>query len=118
MYNSCLSCLFLALLFRHQIAVLETEEVEHSVETDGVDGLLGVGLHSGLGMEGYAETGFGYHGQVVGSVAHGDGLRKVYFLHLGYQFEQFCLAVTVNDFPGANALRPVTEMRSSSCTLS
>ena len=34
-------------------------------------------------MEGNAQSGQREHGQVVGSVAHGDGLLQVHLLHLG-----------------------------------
>ena len=64
-----------------EIGVLETEEVEYAVQSDGVDGLLGIGHDSGLGVEGDAQTCFGNHGKVVGTVADGDGLGDVYFLH-------------------------------------
>ena len=46
-------------------------------------------------MECYAQTCFTQHWQVVGSVAYGNGLCQIYLLHLGYEFEQFGLAVSV-----------------------
>ena len=54
-----------------EIAVLEAEEVEHTVETDGVDALLGVSHHARLGVECYAKTGFAEHLQIVGVVVYG-----------------------------------------------
>ena len=66
-----------------EVGVLEAEEVEDTVETDGIDALFGVGDDTGLGMEGDAEAGFGDHRQVVGTVTHGNGLGKVHLLHLG-----------------------------------
>ena len=66
-----------------QIGVLEAEEVEHAVEADGVDRLLGIGYDTGLGVEGDAEASFRDHGEVVGTITHGDGLREVHLLYLG-----------------------------------
>ena len=57
-----------------EIAVLESEEVEHTVDADGVDALLGICHNAGLCMECYAQTCFTQHWQVVGSVAYGNGL--------------------------------------------
>ena len=43
-----------ALVF--EITVLEPEEVEHSVESNRIDALLGACHHAWLGMEGYTQT--------------------------------------------------------------
>lgn len=90
-----MNCLLETTLFA-EIAVLEAEEVEHAVDADGVDALLGICHNAGLCMECYAQTGFAQHRQVVGSVAYGNSLSKVNLLHLGYELEQFGLAVSVN----------------------
>ena len=47
-------------------------------------------------MEGNTQSGLTDHGQVVGSVAHGNGLCQIHLLHLCYQFQQLSLAVPVN----------------------
>ena len=44
-----------------EIAVLEAEEVEHAVNADGVDALLGICHNARLCMECYAQTGFAKH---------------------------------------------------------
>ena len=49
-------------------------------------------------MESDSETCGREHRQVVGSVAHSDGLRNVYILHLRYEFEQLGFATPVDDF--------------------
>ena len=77
--------LFLQLALVAQIGVFETEEIEYAVQSDGVDRLLGVGYHTGLGVEGNAEACLADHRQVVGAVAYGDGLCQIHLLHLGYQ---------------------------------
>ena len=46
-------------------------------------------------MECYAQTGFAKHWQIVGSIAYSNSLSQVYLLHLGYELEQFGLAVSV-----------------------
>ena len=48
-------------------------------------------------MEGDAQTGYAQHGEIVGSVAHGNGLGYVYLLYLGNETEQFGLALAVYD---------------------
>ena len=47
-------------------------------------------------MEGDAKSGFAQHRQVVGSVAHGNGLREVHLLHLCDKLQQFCFSVSVH----------------------
>ena len=78
-----------------EIAVLESEEVEHTVDADGVDALLGICHNAGLCMECYAQTCFTQHWLVVGSVAYGNGLSQIYLLHLGFEVEQCGLAGSV-----------------------
>lgn len=39
-----------------QIAVLESEEIEHAIDADGVKTLLGVGHHAWLSVERYTES--------------------------------------------------------------
>ena len=78
------------------VAVFESEEIEHAVEAQTVDALPGTGLHARLGVEGNAQSGLGDHRQVVGSVAHGDRLREVDFLYLCDELEQFCFALAVD----------------------
>ena len=77
--------------------VFEAEEVEHAVESYGRQALFGRLLDFGLGVEGYAETGCGEHGQVVGSVAHRYGLGYVHVFHLCEQPQEFGLAPSVHD---------------------
>ena len=66
-----------------EIAVLEAQEIEHTVQSDGVDALFGVGHHARFGVEGDAESGLAEHRQVVGAITHADGVCQVYLLHLG-----------------------------------
>ena len=49
-------------------------------------------------MESDAESGFAEHWQVVGTVAHSNGLCQIHLLHLCYEFQKLSLAVSVNDF--------------------
>ena len=70
-----------------EIAVLEAEEVEHAVNADGVDALLGICHNARLCMECYAQTGFAKHWQVVGSVAYCNSLCQIDLLHLCYEFK-------------------------------
>lgn len=51
---------FLASLFA-QVAILEAEEVEHAVKTNGVDALFGIGHHTWFGMESNAEARLAQH---------------------------------------------------------
>ena len=81
-----------------EIAVLEAEEVEHAVDADGVEALLGVGHHAWLSVERYTESGLAEHGQVVCSVAHGDGLCEIHLFHLRNELQQFCLTMSVYNF--------------------
>ena len=69
-----------------QIAVLESQEVQHSVDADSVEALLSISHYAWFGMEGDAETCLTEHRQVVGSVAYGNGLGEVYLFYLGYEF--------------------------------
>ena len=39
-----------------QIRILESEEIEHSIQADGVDALLGIGYNTWFGMESNAKT--------------------------------------------------------------
>ena len=80
-----------------EIGVLETEEVEYAVESDGIDALFGIGHNARLGMEGNAQTGLRNHGEVVGTIAHGNGLCEVHFLNLCYELQQFGLSVAVDN---------------------
>ena len=48
-------------------------------------------------MEGNAQSGLADHRQVVGTVAHGDGLSKVHLFHLSDELKQFGLAVSVDN---------------------
>ena len=48
-------------------------------------------------MEGDAQSGEGEHGEVIGSVAHGNGLLQVNFLHLCDETEKLGLALSVDD---------------------
>ena len=73
-----------------KIAVLKAEEIKHAVDADGVEALLCVSHHTRFGMEGDAKSGFAQHRQVVGSVAHGNGLCEVHLLHLCDKLQQFC----------------------------
>lgn len=50
-----LTCLLAMWLFRHE-GVFEAEEVEHAVDADGGDALLGCFLHLWLGAECDAQT--------------------------------------------------------------
>ena len=50
-----LTCLLAMWLFRHE-GVFEAEEVEHAVDADGGDALLGCFLHLWLGAERDAQT--------------------------------------------------------------
>ena len=50
-----LTCLLAMWLFRHE-GVFEAEEVEHTVDADGGDALLGCFLHLWLGAECDAQT--------------------------------------------------------------
>ena len=50
-----LTCLLVWWLFRHE-GVFEAEEVEHAVDADGGDALLGCFLHLWLGAECDAQT--------------------------------------------------------------
>lgn len=46
-------------------------------------------------MKCYSQSCRGKHGQVVCTVAHGNGLFHVHLLHLRYEAKQFCLALAV-----------------------
>ena len=48
-------------------------------------------------MEGDAQSGQREHRQVVGAVAHGDGLCQIHLLHLGDEAQQLGLACAVHD---------------------
>ena len=43
------------------VAIFKSEEIEHAVKPNGVDGLLGVGHDAGFGVEGDAQSGFSNH---------------------------------------------------------
>ena len=80
-----------------QIRIFETEEIEHAVETYGIDALLGIGHDTGLRMEGDAQTSLRDHREVVGTIAHGNGLCQIHLLHLSNEFQKLCLTMTVNN---------------------
>ena len=46
-------------------------------------------------MEGDTESCLADHRQIVGAIAHSNGLGEVYLLYLCYQFQQFSLAMTI-----------------------
>ena len=48
-------------------------------------------------MEGNTESRLAKHRQVVGAVAHGNGLRHVHLLHLGNESQQLSLSATVHN---------------------
>src|SRR5690606_11340476 len=58
------------------LTVAEAEQVEDAVQAEGGNGLLGRLLDQRLGAEGHAQAGQAEHRQVVGAVAHGDGLLQ------------------------------------------
>ena len=48
-------------------------------------------------MESDAQSGLRDHRQVVGTVAHGNGLGEIDFLNLGDELQQFGLAMAVDN---------------------
>ena len=86
-----------------QVAVLEALEVQDAVQADGVDGLTGVGDHARLRVEGDAEARFAEHRQVVGAVAHGDGLGEVHPFSLGDELQEVRLPAAIHDFAQVTA---------------
>ena len=59
-YSLSVFCLQLSLF--SEVTVFESKEVQNAVKPDVVDALFGIGCHSGFGMEGDAQSGFGNHG--------------------------------------------------------
>src|SRR5690606_18150079 len=59
------------------VAVSMAEQVEDAVQAQGGDRLLGRLLDQRFGTEGHAKTCQAEHRQVVGAVAHGDGLLQL-----------------------------------------
>lgn len=49
----------------------------------GIDRLFGICYYFGFGMECYSQSGNSQHGEVIGSVTYGNGLRNIYFFYLG-----------------------------------
>ena len=54
-------------------------------------------------MERYAKPCCANHGQVVGTVAHGNGLRQVHLFHLCDELQQLSLTVTVHNLTHVTA---------------
>jgi glycolate oxidase len=50
------------------------EDFEQAIETALIDGHHGLRAHCRLGVVGHRQPGLAHHGQVVGAVAHGNGL--------------------------------------------
>jgi len=55
--------------------LLGAKKVQHRVQATVVDGVRGFFSNLWLGMVGHRESGDPHHGQVIGAVAHHDGLR-------------------------------------------
>ena len=75
--------------------------LQQSVEPTGVDGHHGLGAHRRFGVVGHRQTGHAHHGQVVGTVSHGNGLVRAN-AHLGAGFQQHLafLVTVANVAPG------------------
>lgn len=67
------------------IGILESQEIKHSVQADGINGLLGICHDFRLGMKSNAQSGYPQHRQVIGSVTYCNGLCYIHFLNLRYQ---------------------------------
>ena len=68
-----------------QLTVLESQEIQNSVKSDGIDRLLGIGDNLRFGVESDTESRLGNHRKIIGSVTHGNRLREVDLLRLGYK---------------------------------
>ena len=78
------------------LRVLQTEEIEYSVQTYAGNGLLRIGLDLGFCVVGDSQTGQTQHRQVIRSVADGHRLLEIYMLDLTKQPEEFSLAASVH----------------------
>ena len=81
------------------VGVFETEEIQHPIDSNRRYALACLSLDFRFGVEGYAESGFGEHREIVGTVSHGYGLGNVDVLHLSEEPEELLLAASVDNIP-------------------
>ena len=78
-------------------AITHAQQVQHAVQAQRRDRLLGRLAHQRLGAEGYTEAGDSEHRQVVGTVADGNGLLHLQTFLACQLSEQVGFALRIDD---------------------
>lgn len=79
------------------VAIAKTQQVKHTIETQGRDRLFGRLLDQRLGPERHAQAGDRQHRQVVGAIADGNGLLHLQAFFARQLTQQVSLALGVDD---------------------